>query len=211
MRTLVTDQHMGASAGCMGRAIMKKLITGLILGLLVLPSISAFADQNPAAQKSWFQRHFGRPTIQEALAQCAAPQDICKMVDRYVASYPENVNRWASAEETWKRGWGDCEDFSVCVEQLCHELGYDAQVYLFYPINAGDEGHAVVVGKWNDQLWMSSLGSFKQVASMDDVRKEVARTIGCKPDRMWNVTLAHEDVQRFLTRKPALSTAVTGK
>lgn len=192
-------------------AMMKKSLKSILVGLLILPALSVFADQNPALQKSWFQRHFGRPTIQEALTQCAEPQDVCKMVDRYVASYPENVNRWTDAQETWKRGWGDCEDLSVCVEQLCHELGYDAQVYLFYPINFGDEGHAVVVGKWNDQLWMSSLGSYKQVASMDDVRKEVARIIGCKPERMWNVALAHADVQRFLAHKPPLSTAVTGK
>jgi hypothetical protein len=211
MSTVFIDDEWSACAGCIERAIMKKILKGILVGLMILPSLSVFADQNPAAQKSWFQRHFVRPTIQEATSQCAAPQDVCKIVNKYVASYPESVNRWAGAEETWKRGWGDCEDFSVCVEQLCHELGYDAQVYLFYPINAGDEGHAVVVGKWNDQLWMSSLGSYKQVASMDDVRKEVARIIGCKPDRMWNVTLAHEDVQRFLTHKPALSTAVTGK
>ena len=195
----------------MWRAIMKKFLKGMLVGLLILPSLSVFADQNPAVQKSWFQRHFGRPTIQEALAQCAAPQDICRMVDRYVGAYPEDVNRWAGAEETWKRGWGDCEDFSVCVEQLCYERGYEARVYLFYPINAGDEGHAVVVGKWNDQMWMSSLGSYKPVSSMDDVRKEVAKILGCKPERMWNVALAHEDVQRFLTHKPPLSTAVTGK
>jgi hypothetical protein len=201
----------GAQSQVAWGAMMKKALKGILVGLLMLPSLAAFADQNPAVQKSWFQRHFGRPTIQEVLTQCAAPQDICRMVDRYVASYPENVNRWADAEETWSRGWGDCEDFSVCVEQFCHDLGYDAQVYLFYPVNFGDEGHAVVVGKWNDQLWMSSLGSYKQVASMDDVRKEVARIIGCKPDRMWNVALAHEDVQRFLQRNIALSTAVTGK
>ena len=46
---------------------------------------------------------------------------------------------------------------------------------------------------------------------MDEVREEVAQVIGCKADRMWNVTLAHDDVQRFLTHKPPLSTAVTGK
>lgn len=190
---------------------MKKFLNGILAGLLILPALSAFGDQDLAVQKSWFQRHFGRPTIQEALAQCAVPQDVCKMVDRYVASYSENVNRWTGAEDTWKRGWGDCEDFSVCVEQLCHELGYDAQVYLFYPIKGGAEGHAVVVGKWNNHLWMSSLGSYKQVASMDDVRKEVARVLGCKPDRMWNMALAHEDVQRFLKNNMAPGTAVTKK
>jgi hypothetical protein len=195
----------------MGRAIMKKVIKGIILGLLILPTLSVFADQTPAVQKSWFQRNFGRPTIREAQVQCVTPQDVCKMVDRYVASYPESVNRWTDAEETWKRGWGDCEDFSVCVEQLCNELGFDAKVYLFYPVTGGKEGHAVVVGKWNDQLWMSSLGSYQPVNSMDDVKKEVARIIGCKPDRMWNMALAHEDVQRFLKSNTAPSTAVTGK
>ena len=195
----------------MGREIMKKLLIQLIVGVVILPSLSVFADRNPAVRQSWLQRHFYRPSMQEALAQCAAPQDVCRMVDRYVASYSENVNRWTGAEETWKRGWGDCEDFSVCVEQMCHDLGYDAQVYLFYPIQLGEEGHAVVVGKWNDQLWMSSLGSYKQVGSMDDVRREVARIIGCKPDRMWNATLAHEDVQRFLKSNTAPSTAVTRK
>ena len=191
----------------MGRE-MRKEFTALNVAVLVLSlsSLAVFADDG-GSQKSWFQRHFVRPAIDEALAECATPQQVCEMVDRYVGSYSESVNRWTDAEETWKRGWGDCEDFAVCIEQLCHRIGFDVQVHLFYPTQPGEEGHAVAVGNWNGQLWMSSLGSFKPVASMDDVRREAARVIGCKPAKMWSVVLAHDDVQRALKHNNALSTA----
>lgn len=193
-------------------------IFGFRVALLLL-SVRAFAEDPlppltgpqdppdpptlPAAHKSWFQRHFVRPTLDEAVQQCRTPQDVCRIVERYVADRVETVDRWYPAQETWQRGRGDCEDFAVCVQKLCHRLGFETSVRLYYPLKSG-EGHAVVVGLWSGQLWMSSMGSYEEVRSDNDVARKVARLIGCRPEKMWNRSLAHADVERFLNRKQGL-------
>lgn len=156
--------------------------------------------EKPATQKSWFQRRFARPTWGELLAACATPRDVCTMVQRYVSSKTESVDRWSGAEETWQKGRGDCEDFAVLIEQLCTALGFDATIQLYFPIKRFGEGHAVVVGRWNGQMWVSSLGSYEEVKTPDDVQKKVARVIGCSAKNLWCKPLERSDVQRFLER-----------
>lgn len=164
----------------------------------------------PAAHKSWFQRHFVRPTWDEALQECRTPQDICRIVARCVADRVETIDRWYPAQETWRRGRGDCEDFAICVQELCHQLGMETAIRLYYPTDLG-EGHAVVVGRTYGRLWMSSMGSYEEVASEDDVARKVARMIGCRPEKMWSRSLAHADVEHLLARTHGLEVGQRGR
>ncbi len=192
-----------------GRAMKRAVVVTLVLLLSVS---GAWAGAAKPAKKSWFKRAFERPTWDEVAAQCVTPQDVCRLVERYVVYRTEDVDTWYSAKETWAAGRGDCEDFAVVIEQLCHDLGFDVSVALYFPAGGRGEGHAVAVGTWQGQLWMSSLGSYEKVDSMDEVRERVARMMECDDEEVWSSRLNHEDVQRFVARSTVggAGTAVAG-
>lgn len=151
-------------------------------------------------KKSWFQRHFGRQTVEEVLLEAQRPRDVCRAVARNVGYRTEDVDRWASLQETWARGFGDCEDFAASVAILCHQLGFEAKVHLYFALGGRREGHAVVVGLWQGRMWMSDLGSYKEVDSIEDVKDRVARNLECDPRDLWGSILDHDGVQRFIAR-----------
>ena len=154
----------------------------------------------PKPRQSWLRRLFYRPTWSEVLEQCKTPRDVCNTVGRYVGYRTEDVDRWTSAEETWQAGRGDCEDMAVCIETLCHELGFSATVNLYYSKDPRYEGHAVAVGTWGGRMWMSSNGSYEEVDSIDEVKESIARMYGCSGDELWSAVLAHDDIERRLRR-----------
>ena len=176
----------------------KRVLMGALA--LFLSVSSSFAGDAKPVRKSWFKRAFERPAWSELAAQCVTPQDVCKLVERYLVYRTEDVDLWRAAKETWTAGRGDCEDFAVVVEQLCHDLGIKVSVDLFFPAGGRGEGHAVVVGNWQGQLWMSSIGSYERVESMDEVKERVAHMLGCDGDEVWSSHLDHDDVQRFVAR-----------
>jgi len=184
----------------MKREMSQRARRWVMAGLLMLLAVStSYAEEAPQTRKSWFKRLFYRPTWDELVSQCATPQDVCKLVERYLVYRTEDVDTWRSAKETWAAGRGDCEDFAVVIEQLCHDMGIKVSVGLYFPSGRG-EGHAVVVGNWQGQLWMSSLGSYDRVRSMEEVKERVADMLECDGDEVWSSQLDHDDVQRFVSR-----------
>lgn len=171
------------------------------------PTANAPRTARPEQKKTWFQRHFTRPTWEEVVSECASPQDVCRMVERYIRYRSEEADRWAEARTTWARGRGDCEDFAVCVQQLCHELGLRVSVHLYFVDGRREEGHAVAVGEWHGRTWMSDLGSYEEVRSMDDVRERVSRVLSCEAGDLWGASLTRENVQRRLSRSSAHAVA----
>lgn len=151
-------------------------------------------------KKSWFKRHFGRQTVEEVLREAKQPRDVCRAVARNVGYRTEDVDRWASLQETWARGFGDCEDFASSVAILCQQLGFEAKVHLYFALGGRRDGHAVVVGIWQGRMWMSDLGSYKEVDSIEDVKDRVARNLECDPRDLWGSVLDHDGVQRFIAR-----------
>ncbi len=117
------------------------------------------------------------------------------MVSSQISYRSEDVDRWYSARDTWIRGQADCEDFAICISEMCRELGFESKVYLFFPKGRG-QGHAVVVGIWNGKTWMSSNGSFDWVSSFDEVRESVAAMLWSKPKNLWHATMNTDAINK---------------
>ena len=191
-------------------------LASILLALSAEPPVASdgpsYVSAPPVAKaspprQSWFHRMFHKPTWSEVLEQCESPRDICNIVGRFVGYRTEEYDRWTSAEETWEQGRGDCEDFAIFIESLCHKLGFSATVNLYFPSGLRGEGHAVAVGTWNGQIWMSSNGSYREVESIDDVKESVARMYGCPKEDLWGTVLAHADIERRLRTSSGRSVA----
>ncbi len=150
---------------------------------------------NPTAHRSLFQRLFVRPSWNQALLTCHNPHEVCRTVGRYVSYRRERIDHWNTADETWRSGRGDCEDFAITIMEMCRQLGIETHMELFFPYGRGS-GHAVVVGKWHGKLWMCSVGDYSEVTSEEDIAAKVASELWCDKDHMWHVTLTYDDVQR---------------
>jgi len=107
------------------------------------------------------------------------PQAICEAVRARVRYTPDEADHWQTGAETWNRKAGDCEDFAATVRELCLVRGFDAQMFIFQS-KASNEAHAVVIGKWNGALWMSSNGDYRVVGCVAEVREIVNR------ESQWN-------------------------
>lgn len=176
--------------------VLRAIPLTFVFGML-LASASA-ADSAPA--RGFFAR-FRKPAFNELSAMCAQPADVCRLADRFISDRREARDTWTTAEDTWTRGRGDCEDFSVLIESLCSELNFDAHVRLYYPTTPGLEGHAVVTGQWNGKFWVSSMGSYREFSTDAEAKASVAREMGYKPSHLWSVDLKKTDVARFINRE----------
>jgi hypothetical protein len=109
----------------------------------------------------------------------ADAKGICKAVSQRVTYIPDRLpkDEWRSAGNTWETGQGDCEDFAVTVAELCKQKNIETTIYVFSsPIDR--EAHAVVIGRSNGQMWMSSNGSYENVLSVGEARDKTAREQG---------------------------------
>jgi len=174
------------------------ILLTFFLIISTLSAVSATAGETPRGLRAWFRHNFIRPEWESVPAMCQSPKDVCNLVYRHINPKREAVNHWYTPEETWKRRHGDCEDFAVCVSELCKQIGFESDVVLFYPARPHIEGHAIAVGTWDDKIWMSSMGSFKLYESMDEVKQAVARELGCGVNRMWSVQLDAADVEQLI-------------
>ena len=106
------------------------------------------------------------------------PRSICSAVKRRVMFVRDRgpSDDWKSARETWNDKSGDCEDFAVLVQRLCEKGDIRSAVYCFYPPTGS--GHAVTLGEWRGQRWMSSNGSFTEVRSINDAKRKIAHSQG---------------------------------
>ena len=182
---------------------VSELLTGMFRSIPLVFVATLLATSTSAAepsQKGFFAR-FRKPAFEELPAMCAQPSDICRVVDRFVSDRREARDSWTNARDTWTRGRGDCEDFSVLIESLCRELGFDADVRLYYPATPGLEGHAVVTGQWNGKFWVSSMGSYREFDTEAEAKASVAREMGYKPNHLWSVDLKQSDIARFINRE----------
>jgi hypothetical protein len=168
----------------------------------------AVASVNPRAavifsapqKKSWFQRFFSQPTWDEAVSSCRNPGDVCRLAERYIMYQAEEADRWSTARETWESRRGDCEDFAVLINEMCRQRGWDSRIELYFPADLKEEGHAVVLGRYNGTAWISSLGSYEEIKFPGEEKKIVANELNCDPDELWSCRIKYSDVQRFVRR-----------
>lgn len=125
----------------------------------------------------WVRRTFGTLTWQEVQTVCKTSQDVCAAVRHHVIYKEDMGDEWTSGEETWDRGFGDCEDFAACVADLCKAIGIEATLQVFSP-EGSFEGHVVAMGSWNGRLWISSNGWYETVKSTDDAKTVIAKEQG---------------------------------
>ncbi len=185
----------------------KKMLATLILvvsGWSFAESASAqsLATVASVPSKSWMQRTFGREDWSTVAKAYETPREICRMIERSVRYTEEKADQWSTSQDTWNRGRGDCEDFAICIQELCRQSGLPARVHLYFPAG-GREGHAVLVGEWNGKIWFSSNGSYEEVKSEDEVRARVARMLSCKAKNLWVMRLTQTDVEKYLAKNSA--------
>ena len=113
---------------------------------------------------------------------CHSPESLsCTMKSR--VRYSAETRIWGSYEEmpsgveVWERRSGDCRSFAICMLDLCAAKGINAKIYIFTSPSAG-KAHAVVIGEWLGQKWMSSNGVYSPVRSLADASGQVAREQG---------------------------------
>jgi hypothetical protein len=167
-------------------------IAGLcVMTMLASPAVSnanqLYAKENRILTA--YQRQHGTLAWQEIVSSGMTPDEICGAVKRQVAYRDDVGDARKTGKDTWTDGYGDCEDIASCVAELCAESGHEASVLAIYR-NSDKKGHAVVVGRWNGHMWMSSNGSYELVNSADEAKKNIADTLlDCRPADVTMVSL----------------------
>ncbi len=105
------------------------------------------------------------------------PRDVCNSVRNRIRYTSDTGDTWQSADESWARRKGDCEDFAIAVRDLCRAKGIFADVYVFYS-KTRNVGHAVAIGRSADGLWMSCNGSFERITSLVNACTTIVRHHG---------------------------------
>lgn len=140
----------------------------------------------------WFRRNFGELRWGEIKTVAKTPRAICNAVRRRVRYTEDLGDNWATGKEAWEKKQGDCEDFAVCVFDLCRTNGIEVEIQVFAPKGSW-EAHAVVVGSWNGKLWISSNGWYVTINSMDEAKAVIAKEQGWRHKEILVASL--EDVK----------------
>lgn len=128
-------------------------------------------------------RLFSKLTWDEVVAIAKDPRQICSRIRNNVTYREEMGEQWQTGKTTWEKGKGDCEDFAEAVVELCKEKGFDAEVYVVFPKGSW-EAHAVAVGTFEGQMWLSSNGGYQEVASFAEAQRKVATDMGWRKKQL---------------------------
>ena len=106
---------------------------------------------------NWLTRLFARPTIQQAFKDANTPKDICRIVSRNVQPCAMPKEHSNLPADTWKRGYGDCDDLAFLVAHVCQMKGINCRVWnWYYRKDTRKVGHSMAVGAG----WSSSNGDY---------------------------------------------------
>ncbi|OVE75706.1 hypothetical protein BVX97_03720 [bacterium E08(2017)] len=111
-------------------------------------------------------------------------QDICRAVKERVVYKAEHGDEWQAPEDTWAMKSGDCEDFALCVQEMCREIGQASSVYIISARDDSHQAHAVTVGSIGSKLWVSSNGDYREVWSFDEIKGVMALYWYCSVDNI---------------------------
>lgn len=149
-------------------------------------------------KRNWFQKLFFKPTLEQIVFENNSPKDVCRTVARWIVYKEEPVDQWSLPAVILDREYGDCEDFAVLIQYICFENGWDSNIILYYSILNPTYGHAILTGQLNENLWMSSNGSYDVIESLEDINSEASIILRCKPSQLFNVPLSKEEVDRLV-------------
>lgn len=116
---------------------------------------------------------------EDVVGRSKCPQDLCKAVAQKIQYTPDMYKdeEWLPAEDVWKKGKGDCEDFATALLALCEEKNFDAHIFVLQS-KLNRKAHAVVIGRWNDHVWASSNGSYQVYACVYDAKAALSHGQG---------------------------------
>ena len=107
------------------------------------------------------------------------PREVADLTTAWLRYKSEEGERWTPAQETWKWGYGDCEDWAIVTCELLWRQGKDCSVLMVYPDAAWSkrgrarrrpDGHATAVGQSKEGWWMVDVGDY---ANFDDIEAVV--------------------------------------
>ena len=142
-----------------------KQIIMLILTATLLAGVQSAEAESVEQKPGFFRRLFSKLTWNELVTVVESPKEICIKVRQNVEYREDLSDVWENGKKTWDKGSGDCEDLAACVVDLCKEKGFEADILIFYPKGSW-EAHAVAVGQWNGEYWISSNGWYQKVKSI---------------------------------------------
>jgi hypothetical protein len=151
----------------------------MMIALALVPCVVCAGEpaQAPSTSVGWFRRNFGTLTWQEIRSVVASPKDAAAQVRRHVRFREDVGDVWSGGQETWERGYGDCEDLAAAVVDLVRGMGQKAEILVFNPAGSW-EAHAVAIGHHEGKMWISSNGWYETVDSLEDAKRVVARELG---------------------------------
>jgi hypothetical protein len=168
------------------KMIYKGEIFAIAAAIIAIAMTSADGASNSDSPSSpgWFKQNFGSLSWDEVGSVVESPKDISFRVKTHVRYKKDESCAGATGKDTWTRGYGDCKDFAACVSDLCKQKGFDVSIYVFHKTTGKDrfQGHAVAVGTWNNQTWMSSNGQWYSAKSFTETKKMVTEGLGWKAE-----------------------------
>ena len=162
---------------------MKTTTFKAMTAAIVMIAMFHVPDASAGNDVGWFKRNFGSLTYEQAITVVESPEDICDRVSFQVNYKDDKYDEWSTGRATWKRGYGDCEDFAFCVKSICDEKGIESRVEIM-SLKGSWQSHAVAIGTWEGSYWISSNGDYHSAKSEADARKKAAGLMGWKPDRV---------------------------
>lgn len=178
-------------------------LTLIVLAMCLLQNASA----NEGSAPSWFQRHFGDVSWDEAVRNSRTAKDICEFAESHLRYDKEAGDVWSDASEIWSRRTADCEDYAIVIMDMCREAGIEAWVELYFPRGRG-EGHAVAVGQLEDgRFWVSSYGKYETVSSREEISRLMGAMLSCSAKDLWNAKMDFEAVHKKIARQQEIRIA----
>lgn len=133
-------------------------------------------------------------------AYAHSPAEVCMIVEKIVRYRSDKrKDEWATPEETLRRGYGDCEDIAILIQELCGRIGAESDVILFFA-SGREEGHAIVAGRWGDKFWMADNGDYKEAATFEMLAANVKQRLTWRDREVWHVRLSYQAIQKRLNK-----------
>jgi predicted transglutaminase-like cysteine proteinase len=149
----------------------------VLYAAVLMAAVLSQGCASPGSRVGWWRANLGNLSWEEVKTVAHTPKEICAQVWRHVDFKKDQGDEWPSGIDVWQRGYGDCEDFARAVVDLCAEKGIRAEILVFQP-EKSQIAHAVAVGHWQGELWVSNNGRFATAENMGKIEDIVRFDVG---------------------------------
>lgn len=106
-----------------------------------------------------------------------SPAEICGIVRNRVHYQMKHSAHGVAAKVVWERKWGNCVDYCTVIQALCRRRGWGSTTYVLRS-TVNHKAHAVLLGRFRGELWMSSNGDYRYVGTVKEAKQKVCRDFG---------------------------------